>query len=540
MTSLEKTEKTVVEVNLETVSVSEFTPVGEPSIISRLFYAQRSMEKQYEEVRHQRGLHWWNDWMYKLLRINSLEPKSDDYPTWNNDSLSLRTSHWFVCAGILTSEIMGASLVPNSIALVGYVTGNIILIVCFFLTILAGGVTWWLFLLLDSPEYPIKSLADIAYVLGGKTWRHIVIFLQLIAMILTAANCGIGALESAVILQDKRYCWSGLLILFCGVACVVCHIRSLSNLGKFCLTVSVINYICLAVQLGFYGEPNWQNAKNLLGLDPAPVVASNFVTQTLVYKLVAISNISYVFAGSVVFPEILSEMRRPWDFWKTMLASQMAILGCYLIYGNYVYSQQGQFANSPAVFGIANVKAMKGLAFIGVFVGGIQAVLYGHISAKIAYKNYLDEIIKNLAFHSKKGQFLWSTSVVTVWIVIFVLATGVPNVPSISSFTSALTMIPLTYVIPYWFNIWGYFIKQNAEMIESFDPTTGVVVGYNKPMSKFMAAGFKNNVLLTLFYVCLSLASLAFAGMGLYGSVEYMKDIFANTPATSFSCTSPI
>ncbi|KAH3667521.1 hypothetical protein OGAPHI_003170 [Ogataea philodendri] len=526
--------------DIELVSVHSEKPTHEPSVVTRLFYAQRYMERQYSEVKSQAGFGWWHDWVFSTLKINSLEPKTSTYPTWTDEKLALRSSHWLVCTGLLTSEIMGAYLVPNSYALVGYVPGNLVLIACFVLTLLAGGLLWWLFLLFDSPEYPIRSLAELGRILGGETWAQIVIFLQVVAMFLTAANVGISGLESLVILQDVRYCWTGLLLAFCTGLGIISSIKSFSNIGKFCLVVSFMNYINLFVQMGYFGEPNWQNAKSLLGLDPAPVVASNFVVQTLVYKLVAVSNISYVFAGSVVFPEILSEMKRPWDFWKSMIAAQTAILATYLVYGNYVYSQQGQFANSPAVFGISKISALKGLSVMTFIVGVLQGVFYGHVSTKVFYKNYFPRIFKGLDSRSKKGIILWYVSTTIVWIIIYVIATGVPNVASISAFTSALTMIPLTYVIPFWFYIWASYIKTNTESITNYDENTMEVNGYERPMLEFMKRGFNEQRLLFTFYSVVSLASLAFAGMGLYGSVEYMKDIFANTSATSFSCTSPI
>lgn len=524
-------------------SVDENLAYREPDVATRLFYAQRYIEKQYDEVSHEGGLlRGWNKMIMRSLKIQSLEPKTNDYPTWNNEDLSLRTSNWIVCAGLLTSEIMGAYLVPNSVAMIGYAPSNVMLSVCFLLTLAAGGITWWMFMLFDSPEYPIKTFADIAYILGGNFCKQTVIFLQIIAMVLTAATSLIGATEAIVILRSERVCWVGLLVLIVGLQTIFGHIRQLSNLGKYCVFVSICNYINLFVQLGYVGggaEPNWENAKNLLGLNKAPIMTYGITpNQTLVDKIVAISNISYVFAGSVVFPEIISELRRPWDFWKSMISAQSVIFCTYMIYGNFYYANQGQFANSPAVFGISNTKALKGLSFITFLTGFIQGIFYGHLSSKITYKNYLPLIFKRLKFHSKTGLLLWSATVLLIWVAIFVIAAGVPQVSAVSSFTSALTMIPLTYVIPYVFHMLTLFIKSNAEHIE-YNPSS--LVASQKPSpKKFISRGFKENWSISVFYILVSLASLSFSGLGLYGSVEYMKIIFDSTPATSFSCTSPI
>lgn len=538
------------EVNIELGDVDSFQESFEnlayknPDTTTRMFYAQRYIEKQYQEVNNESSFfRHWNNLIMKSLKIESLEPKNDTYPKWKNDDLSIRTSHWFICAGLLTSEIMGAYLVPNSIAMLGYTPSNIMLTLCFLLTLAAGGITWWIFLLFDSPEYPIKTFADIAYILGGETCKQLVILLQIIAMILTAATSLIGAAEAVIILRAERVCWVGVLILIVGVQAIFGHIKQLSNLGKYCVFVSFCNYVNLFVQLGYVNgsEPNWENAKNLLGLDKAPIVTFGIIQdQTLVNKVVAISNISYVFAGSVVFPEIISELRRPWDFWKSMVSAQSLIYSTYMIYGNFYYANQGQFANAPAVFGISNTKALKGLSFVTFLTGFIQGIFFGHLSSKITYKNYLPLIFSRLKFNSKKGLFLWCATVITIWIIILIISAGVPQVSAVSSFTSALTMIPLTYVIPYLFHTWTLFIKTNAEYIQHYDTCQLSTSARNVPLKTFISRGFRKHWKLSIFYLSLSLASLSFSGLGLYGSVEYMKVIFDTTAATSFSCSSPI
>lgn len=65
------------------------------------------------------------------------------------------------------------------------------------------------------------------------------------------------------------------------------------------------------------------------------------------------------------------------------VCAQIIILVVYLIYGNYVYSNQGQFANSPAVFGIRDVAALKVFSFMTFATGFVQNIFYGHIHAKL-------------------------------------------------------------------------------------------------------------------------------------------------------------
>lgn len=514
----------------------------QPDTHTRMFYAQRFIEAQYQYVSNEgKTFRFWNDFIFRSLKLESLNDNGMQYPKWTNNNLSTRTTHWIVCVGIVTSEIMGAYLVPNSISMLGYVPSNITLVICCFVTLFSGGVIWWVFLLFDSPEYPVKTFADLAYIIGGNPCKQGVIFLQLIATLLSSATILISAAECVIILRTTRMCWVGLMVLLAGVMMICSSVKTLSNLGKYCLVVSACNYVNLFVQLGFIGhsEPNWENAESILGI-PRTAIFTYGITpgQSLVDRVVAVTNISFVFAGSIVFPEVISEMRRPWEFWKSMIVAQSIILIVYLIYGNYIYSNQGQFSNSPAVFGVSNISAMKGLSFMTFITGFIQNIFYGHISCKIVYKNYMPMIIKTIKLESKRGLLLWTLTVFLVWVVIFVIGAGVPQVSAVSAFTSSLTMIPLTYVIPFLLHLFSLFRLANENHILNFVPLQTEIS--NLQFVEYVKCGIKKYWLITGFYTGLCFAALAFSGMGLWASVEYIKYIFDVTNATSFSCLSPI
>ena len=44
-------------------------------------------------------------------------------------------------------------------------------------------------------------------------------------------------------------------------------------------------------------------------------------------------NMVFAYGGAMIFPEMLAEMRRPWDFWKGMCCAQLLIFVAYLLYG---------------------------------------------------------------------------------------------------------------------------------------------------------------------------------------------------------------
>lgn len=54
----------------------------------------------------------------------------------------------------------------------------------------------------------------------------------------------------------------------------------------------------------------------------------------------------------MIFPELMSEMRRPMDFWKGMAVAQLFIYAVYTIYASVTYKYQGQYTQSLSYYGI--------------------------------------------------------------------------------------------------------------------------------------------------------------------------------------------
>lgn len=55
----------------------------------------------------------------------------------------------------------------------------------------------------------------------------------------------------------------------------------------------------------------------------------------------------------MIFVDFYSEMRRPWDFWKSMACAQTLIMCLYLTFGLLIYARQGQFTQSLAYYGVS-------------------------------------------------------------------------------------------------------------------------------------------------------------------------------------------
>lgn len=102
--------------------------------------------------------------------------------------------------------------------------------------------------------------------------------------------------------------------------------------------------------------PNYA-ASALQGILKAPIQASAGIPagKTLVDNVNGMMNGVFAYGGATMFNELMAEMRRPWDFWKAILISNIFISSVYMIFGLVCYSRQGQFTYNPTFQGTANL-----------------------------------------------------------------------------------------------------------------------------------------------------------------------------------------
>lgn len=128
----------------------------------------------------------------------------------------------------------------------------------------------------------------------------------------------------------------------------------------------------------------------------------------------------------MIFPELMTEMRRPHDFIRgmalaqvrppalekdfarqtkfTLLRTQGLIIVCYLVYGIYVYALQGQFTLALAYQGVSKYSWQTVGNVLALITGAIAAALYGNIGLKVLYINIIEGVFKGPPLMSKKGR----------------------------------------------------------------------------------------------------------------------------------------
>jgi len=218
--------------------------------------------------------------------------------------------------------------------------------------------------------------------------------------------------------------------------------------------------------------------------------------------------------GSVLFVELMAEMRNPKEFWKSFALAWSIIVAVYMTFGLYIYSQQGQFTYIPAVQGIGSYVPRTVGNSLNIVVHVVAAAMYGNVCLKSLYYPIVVDRLHGPRLESPRGHLVWSLMAAGVWIGAFLIASAIPNFGDLVGVVASLFVIQYTYTLPAFFVIAESRLRTGDTWLKS-------------------AGRYWFN---SIFIV----AALVATVLGTYSSVRSMVlDVQTGTTPTAFSCRSP-
>ena len=210
----------------------------------------------------------------------------------------------------------------------------------------------------------------------------------------------------------------------------------------------------------------------------------------------------------------MAEMKDPRDFWKSLLMAGLIIMGVYLTFGMYIYSQQGQFTYIPAVQGIGAYAPRTAGNVINIIVHIVAAAMYGNVCLKSIYYPFIVDKFHGPALDSSQGHRVWSGMAFVLWIGAFLIASAIPNFGDLVGIVASLFVIQYTFTLPAFF-----FIAHQKQLLELS-----------------WSQAFRRQWWNTLFI----LAALVATVLGTYSSIRGMVlDSREGRTPSAFSCLSP-
>jgi len=242
----------------------------------------------------------------------------------------------------------------------------------------------------------------------------------------------------------------------------------------------------------------------------------------------------------MLFFNFLSEMRHPWDFWKGLICAQVFIYVCYMFFGIFVYSYQGQFAFNPVMQGLSPYNYQTAANILYIISGLIAAALYGNIGIKVVYTNIFMELFGAPPLTIRRGKILWVVMVPIYWALAFIIAAAIPQFSYISGLIGAVCILSFTYTFPAILFL-GFTVKKDAMLPqETYDEATHTYNRVDNGMRRW-TRGYMVKWHLNTFNLIYFLGAMATCALGTYSSVEGLISAFSGTSvATSFGCTPPV
>jgi hypothetical protein len=221
-----------------------------------------------------------------------------------------------------------------------------------------------------------------------------------------------------------------------------------------------------------------------------------------------------IFTGAVLFVELMAEMKNPRDFWKSLLMAGSIIMGIYLTFGMYVYSQQGQLTYIPAVQGIGAYAPRTAGNTINIIVHVVAAAMYGNVCLKSIYYPLIIDKFHGPSLNSPRGHRVWSGMAFILWIGAFLIASAIPNFGDLVGVVASLFVIQYTFTLP------AFFFIAHQKQLQGLS------------WSRAFGKQWWN----TLFIIAALVATL----LGTYSSIRGMVlDVRDGRTPTAFSCRSP-
>lgn len=315
-----------------------------------------------------------------------------------------------------------------------------------------GWQMWQMFLRLDSTRYPLKTFGDIAFRVYGSLARHLINLLQSIQLLFNVAVIVIGN-GQGLYQVNSNICYIACCIIWAGLGMILGQIRTLQKFGwiaNFAIWINIVVMI-MTMAVVTHTAPNYSASNNLYGTDigpPAPPVSTTGGAPAGVDfsgQIVGLMQAVYSYGGAMLYCEFMSEMRRPFDFWKALIMADSFIYFVYIFFGIYVYSFQGQYTVNPANQGMSPQGVLTAGNIIGFVSSLIAAALYGNIGIKVLYQNIFKELLGLPDLTTKSGKWIWVAIVPVYWGIAFVLGAAIPNFSALSGLVAALCIMQFTY-----------------------------------------------------------------------------------------------
>lgn len=289
----------------------------------------------------------------------------------------------------------------------------------------------------------------------GRVGREILAIVSCLYMVFVAAS-GIVALSTSLnAVSVHATCTAVFVIVAAICGFLLASIRTLGQiawLGWIGVISIVAAILILVISVGVQGQPHDLPAG-------AHVTIKIVGHPTFARAMTSVAQLVFASAATPTYFGIVSEMRNPRDYTKSLLWSQGFVTVLYIVIGAVTYKFCGDYVAVPALGSAGPM--MKRIAY-GVAIPALLVTLtiYTHIPAKYLFVRILRGS-PHLTRNSPTHWITWLSCTFGCVMFAYVLASAIPVFGSLIGFIGAL-FCPTMCLMPYAI-MWLYDHDRDAE-----------------------------------------------------------------------------
>lgn len=164
--------------------------------------------------------------------------------------------------------------------------------------------------------------------------------------------------------------------------------------------------------------------------------------------MVATCSIFVSYSGTSAFLPVISEMREPRDFRKSLYLCMSIVIASYLTFSLVVYRWCGQWVASPSL-GSAG-PTVKIVAYgVGITGLAVSGCLYHHVASKYLFVRILRDS-RHLQANTFTHWATWLSITIGLGAIAYVLAASIPIFSYLLSLTGSVCFAPIALMLPGW------------------------------------------------------------------------------------------
>ncbi|KAF5526436.1 N amino acid transport system protein [Colletotrichum aenigma] len=348
------------------------------------------------------------------------------------DGPNYRNVGWLGTAALMMKTQIGLGVlsIPGTFHVLGIVPGVIAL------CLVSGVTTWSDYIVgvfkLNHPD--VYSIDDVGRKLFGPIGRE---FFAVVFCLYWIFVAGSGMLGASIALNSVSTHGACTAIFVAVAAFVGFCFGSIQTLGKITwfawigLVAILSSILTLTIAVGVQDRPASAPQGDVWVSDYVIVGKPTFAEASS-----ALSTLVFAFAGTPAFFSIVSEMREPRHYSRSLFICQGVVTGTYIAIGVIVYYFCGSYVASPALgsAGTTMKKVCYGLALPGLIV---TTTLVIHLPAKYVFIRMLRGT-KHLTANTAKHWITWLGCTFSVAVIAYIIASSIPVFDGLVSLVGAL------------------------------------------------------------------------------------------------------